>query len=604
MKRILMALSLLLSSCLVNAAVIQLGDFDGGTLGAQYGSVGADPKYAPVLNKLRQNKFSDARTAASQAVRLYPSEYHAHLLMVLTYVATEDFAAVDRHLAEVAHQVPAFEKPLRENLFTSYKGASRYFRALEVISDIKYESMTSELLGSIGEIYLAQGKFKNARTALSAALEKAPNQEDLRLELARTQVILRDFQSAKVTFRSISNSTDLKVAQLAAANALALNDLSEAGKYYEQILKNDAGDFLANLNRGVIALAKGNAQKAIPYFEQCLKTDRYSADAWVARYIAQRRSNQKPDSLKRAPNAVALDPLFAMTRIASGLGFTLEHVQTASNILPDLIYSARGTDKLDANLLGKAPLDLVWANLLYRLGYYQTLASLAEQKTLAASPWLDIVLARTDTKLGDSGSARERYETLMQQEKELLSPYVELAELDVADENYTSAIERYQHLLTKDGKRIDWLFQLSSLYNLADQGQNAIDSLMKARQLTNNPMIENQIAATYSEIIGDQKKAISVANEAIKKYPEQTILLDTVAWAYHLQGNYQKAADFYERMLKATGANHTPLTFYRIGLTYEKLGTKDPSRLYELSLNAGSEFEGSEHARKALLGSR
>lgn len=601
MKKILVAISFLLLAEYASAGLIQLEKMDGAVLENQYRRHITTPKYDSILSLLHKNEFQKAREEAILKVSQYPKEFSAHLLLILAYVATNDYSGIQKHLNEVAIQIPSYSIPLRENLFSTYKNYNRYFRALEAIKGVDYKLLSPEVLSSAGEIYLAQGKYNEAETALKESVAKTGGIGNDKLELARVYYVLREFAKAQslLTDLSIEQSGNPKILQLAAASSLAAGDLTSAKNFYDQILSINKKDFLANLNAGVIALVRGDNTYAVERLNDAVLADAESADAWVALYIAQSRLGQPTNALTNAPKTVQKDSGFALAQLASGK-LDDATIDNASNIIPDLKYLLHGDAR--QSFSNHNPLDLVYVSLLYHLGYYDAVVSHMDDKNkpVTKSDLQQLILARTYTKQGKEDLSNNQYQLLKKANGEMVSPYLELAELKYRQRDFTGAIQEYKAVLLKHPDRVDWLFQLSSLYSEAGLSGEAISTLENAKRLQSNPLIDNQIAAIYSEVMNDQDKAISLGTQALQQYPSAYILYDTVAWAYHQKGAYAKAAEYYEKLVKETGSNHSPQTFYRIGLTYEKLNSGNPSLYYELAMNAGSKFQGRDHAIKYL----
>lgn len=587
----------LLSSFGSFAGLISAIELDETALEKQYLALKNNPKLKRITNLLANGEYQEAKSRALAQVQESPQDYGAHLLAVLSYAALDEHQGLQKHLSIVASSNPHFELPLRESVFNVYIASKRYFLALNIVSGYQHFQLSENTLLAMAKIYNGQTKYQLAKSALEAVIAKEPSNQLAKFELALTYFVTRDFTAAEMLLSKLidNGKTDLKTLQLAASTAVSLDKLTSAVTHYESILDKAPEDVLANLNLAIIRLINGEPKRAESYLQKVLEKDELSEDAWVAMFIVQSEMDYRGGSLSSAPATLNQQPLFAFARLLE----TGERsfLSDAAKLFPDLRYS-------DLASLSKAQkLNTLFKGLLYQTGYYQYAISDNHDRADNNSSLAQLVVGRSLIKTDRIDEAREVYADILTEKNTLgwISATIELAELDYSDQRFESAKTAYQKLLAFDNKRVDWLFQLSSIYLSLENYEQAINTLVQASGLTSHPYVTNQLAAIYSEFINNQPKAISLASQALNDYADLPTLLDTLAWAYYQNEEFTKASKVYIELLGASGSNLPPETFYRIGLVFEKAKVSGAAELFELALNAGADFEGETHAKQYLL---
>ncbi len=99
----------------------------------------------------------------------------------------------------------------------------------------------------------------------------------------------------------------------------------------------------------------------------------------------------------------------------------------------------------------------------------------------------------------------------------------------------------------------------------------------------------------------DLSRAMDLAQSALKRRPDEPVVLDTVGWVHFRQGDPKRALD-YPRTAKAR-LPENPEINYHYGMALASAGDKDEARKYlEKAASAEGDFLGKAEAAEALKG--
>lgn len=557
-------------------------------------------EYSDVIASLKAQAYDDARGAAEKIVANKPEKYPGHLLLVFSYLGKEDFAAINRHLNEVERTLPQFSPALKENVFRVLMKERRYFRALDIVKDLEPAKRSAQLNLDIGRVYIAQSRYEEATVALSQSLAKNHALTDARYELGRALFIQGKYKNALDEFTALmaNGQTSDQLNQLIGASYLGLGKYQEALGIFKKIASTNPDDVLAQLNIGIIELYLKNHEQSLIHLVASQKKDR-TADSIAAQLLVLKKLNKNNEAsliFSGLSQELASDPIVQLAALTlESNELTEKSKQSMAKIFPDANFLKQG----DLAFLAEHSHEIAIAALLYKQGMYLAVGDIyASQDKHKVHPWLSLAYARSLVKTNKINESIDIYLKLGREHPALVSPKLELAEVYYHQKKYSAAINTYLSLPVNSN--LEWKLQLGNLYNANQQYDLAIKVYSEALAIQPDPYIINQIAATYSERMGQYAKAIKVINDANinQQYPA---LWDTLGWAYYNVNDLKQSLAMYARLLKATGNNQSPETFARMARAYEKNGDIKQSRLlYEMSLNTGHEFDDEAFAQKKL----
>jgi Flp pilus assembly protein TadD len=109
----------------------------------------------------------------------------------------------------------------------------------------------------------------------------------------------------------------------------------------------------------------------------------------------------------------------------------------------------------------------------------------------------------------------------------------------------------------------------------------------------------NNLAWIYSEQGKNIDVALSLAQKAREKLPEDPAIADTLGWIYYKKNTYLKAINLLKESSEKLGEN--PVVRYHLGMAYYKNGDKDQAkRELKTSLKLNTNYPGAEEAKKVL----
>lgn len=115
--------------------------------------------------------------------------------------------------------------------------------------------------------------------------------------------------------------------------------------------------------------------------------------------------------------------------------------------------------------------------------------------------------------------------------------------------NYSRALEIMQILAATDASdefyqlRIGWLHYLSGQYAEA----------LKSYQLSNKngSSLDAQIGILNCQLaLGKWNDSLNIANEILKSYPQNTLILSKAAYASYMKQEYKQAADYFAKIIR------------------------------------------------------
>ncbi len=114
----------------------------------------------------------------------------------------------------------------------------------------------------------------------------------------------------------------------------------------------------------------------------------------------------------------------------------------------------------------------------------------------------------------------------------------------------------------------------------------------------------NDLAALLSDhgkTKEDLDRALALAQGALKRRPEEGVVLDTLGWLYYRKGNAKRALEYLQTAQKKFPEN--PEVNYHLGMALVQDGKKQGAKGYlQKSLAGKEEFIGKEEAAKTLAG--
>jgi tetratricopeptide (TPR) repeat protein len=166
-------------------------------------------------------------------------------------------------------------------------------------------------------------------------------------------------------------------------------------------------------------------------------------------------------------------------------------------------------------------------------------------------------------------------------------------------------IKKYLNLMEQNPDNLSIAMLLAAFFEQKGDHAKAID--VYEHVLNKNANMEvaaNNLAYNYAEYEPSKEnlaKAKELITPLLEKYRTDPHILDTGAWIFYRQGDFEGARDL---LVDVTGKIESiPSIGYHLGMSYLRLGDKLGARKFlALSLSGKQEFSGKKEAEKVLFG--
>lgn len=200
----------------------------------------------------------------------------------------------------------------------------------------------------------------------------------------------------------------------------------------------------------------------------------------------------------------------------------------------------------------------------------------------------------------DLQKARERFETAIEKDPNVLAPYVALARIYVHENKLDDAVTQYETIIGKDPKYLAGYMTLGTIYEQQGDGEKAEQYYRKALEINKDfAPAANNLAWNLAERGKNIDEALGFAQAAKEKMTENAAVMDTLGWIYYLKGSYLSAIEEFRDSVTLDPEN--PVLYYHLGLAYRKNNQPEKAReSLERALKIDKNFKWAEEARKAL----
>lgn len=140
--------------------------------------------------------------------------------------------------------------------------------------------------------------------------------------------------------------------------------------------------------------------------------------------------------------------------------------------------------------------------------------------------------------------------------------------------NYKVAVQFFEQAIAKDSTKANWIYETGLTYFAIPNAKKAIEyfelAIAKGYKTTND-VLEN-LSNAYIQS-GQPQKGIQLMEKLLEKKPADMEILWNLAQAHYRTEKYDKAIEYWDRMLYYDKDNAKPL--YMMGLCYQKKGEKE-----------------------------
>lgn len=205
-------------------------------------------------------------------------------------------------------------------------------------------------------------------------------------------------------------------------------------------------------------------------------------------------------------------------------------------------------------------------------GQSQKAISLAQQCTNCSE--VEKVLGMSYYQAEDYGKAEKYLNAAIQKNDKDGQIVYTLGRTYLEMENEKKAIPLFEKAILLEPTRNNWMNELGLIFYNQSDYKNALKYFKMAEDAgitKNNDFMENlAFAQLYT---GDADNAMKNLNAILDKKPNNTQLMNDIAFAMYSTKRYEGAIEFYQKLLTVNPKDASSL--YMAGMTFQKMGQKE-----------------------------
>ena len=469
--------------------------------------------------------------------------------------------------------------------------------------------------GALVRLYMAEGKKADAEALLKQAkVDLSDNPEGYRL-LGDFYFAIGDLDKALAEYSSLysDHPKNTQVKRNYIQILILKNQLNEAGKLNDELLKANAHDVDALVYRGQIQLRRNDAAGAVDALQQALKNDSSNAvahyqlgAAFDMQHNDARAESEWREAVRLRPDLT--DAQRALATLETRRGDLEALTQTAQQIIsgapqsPDGYlmramaemnrqkYSDAQQDLTKAmGLAPGSPVPYVQMGNLYQLQkqyleaikfYQQALdkdgastdalqgimniyllqkqpnqAIAAARAQIAKSPntsgFYDLLGTALFQNKKDLTGAEAAFHKAIDIDKNNSDALLKLGEVQAAQGSVSQALALYQRSIKDHPREIAFYILAGEMDESQSDWNNAKAMYQKALEIQpDNPLASNNLAYVMLQQGGNVDVALAMAQTARRGMPDSSNAADTLGWAYFHKGVYQSAINMFQESLR------------------------------------------------------
>lgn len=349
-----------------------------------------------------------------------------------------------------------------------------------------------------------------------------------------------------------------------------------AGEHLQKVLSATPDHVQSQLLMGIISFTNGDLQIAEEYLSRvvnALPGNPQAVKILGATRIKQREPEKAIEVLepfvRQVPDAQSMALLGSAYMLKGDQEKGQEWLSQAVEASPDVaalrtqlaltLLAGGETDKAITELQSAVDLgqDILQADVLLVLAH---LKSKEFDKALKASEALeqrmpDSAIAFNLTGLallsqGDKEKARTRFGKALDLDPEFLTAALNLARVDVADDNLDGAQKHYEYVLRKKPKHMGAMLGMAALAERREDPKGLVAWLEEAQEANPDSVQPGLLLAKHYIARKEPLKAVPIANELTRQFPDQPQVLEMLARAQSLAGETSGAIRTFEQLLQ------------------------------------------------------
>jgi tetratricopeptide (TPR) repeat protein len=553
---------------------------------------------------LRQNEQARAEGEFKAALNLAPKSSEVYSALGTLYWSRNDLKEADQAL-KTAADLAAPRTPMRLRYADFLVKTGVNAEAKKILEEI--ERKTPDYLPP--RVYLMRiACAEHQDEACAARVQNVLAQDSVNydalflsasINLAKGNIekAVGEFEQLAVTY---SQSAQVRY-QLARAYLLWANSVTPVQRQNlidsAESNLNDAVALDPRFDQAIVLLAelkinKGNPAAAVDLLAPLTKERPQIAQAQsllASAYLAQQKRDEALAVYRHMTELFPKDPqpFFLMGNILLGKGQQQEARQAfekSADIAPDYLPAI---EKL-------ADLDLAAKEYISAMGRVQKLIEADPKQAQAWALRGKIYWAQKDFAHAEADLLKA-----IELDPNLVPAHWLLAQVYIATNRQQQAIEKLNESVEKNAN-VSTLMVLALLQDRLKNFEAARDAYEKVLTLApNSSLAMNNLAALYSERLGQLDKAYDLAMKAREATPNEPYVADTLGWILFKRGDYGSARRLLEE--SAGRLPDQPEAQFHLAMAHYMTGDEERARLgLQKATDASGDFPGKDEARQRL----
>jgi len=571
-----------------------------------------------------EGDLKGATDEAQKAVALAPQEYQPYMTLALLQIRAGQPDTAGQNLKKAAELAPT--SPQTQLALAGFYQSRRQFAEAEqqLKLAIAASPKTPELRAALVKLYGGQGKKAEAEQVAQEAKRDMPDISGGYRILGDYYFAIGDFDRATNEYAALyhDHPDDIQVKKNYIQLLILKNQVDDAAKLNDEILKLNANDPEALVYRGQILLRQDKSADAINTLQNAIKNDPNNG---VAHYhlgtaLYQQGSivqaeNEWREAVRLRPDLVEGHRALAQSALRRADMAALE--QSANQIInlqpgaPDG-YLLRAGASINRHQYPKAEQDIRKAmsvapqstGPLVQMGnfnliqknyaeagkwYQQALdrdshsvealngvmsvyfLQKQDDKAIAAansqiakvpdsSGFYDLLGTALFNKKKDSAGSEAAFKKSLELNPNNADALAKLGQVLVSRGGTDEAIARYQQAVQQNSRASGFYYVLlGELYETKQDYANAKQMYQKAIAVrANDALASNNLAYLMVQTGDNLDAALALAQTARRGMADSPNAADTLGWVYYQKGSYRSAIDLFEESLKLAEKAKTP----------------------------------------------
>jgi len=553
---------------------IQVANGDKGKVAADIYNVRGDAYLA-------LSKTDKAKSEFEKALKEYPDSVDAYLgLGHVAEVSNDLNLALQQTETALSKDINSskswlMKARLLRDLRKSDDARSAYNRVLQ----IDQKNITAHL--GLASMALNAGRLDTAKAEVDAAVKIAPKALAVQYAVAVIDFKRGEYKNALETIQPVLKLApdNLPSVLLHGAIAFAEGSFEQARDDLSRVLARNPNDSYARRLLANTQYNLGETGKAMETLQPLLKPEVADVNALVLAGELQLKTKnyvKATEYLNKAieinPNSQQLQTTLAISHLGAG------DVEQGMSELEEAAKHATGQSQADVLLI---------VTHFRRKEYDEALTAISNlEKKVGSNPVTYNLRGAALAGKQDFSNARKAFEQALAIQPTYYSATANLVQLDVHDGKPDAARKRLEAYIEKDKKNMQAMMALAGVALIQKNEQEYVRWLEKARETQPDAILPYIKLADYYSIKKDKARALEIASEPVKAYPNSPEALELLGSTQLSVGNNEDALKTFTKLVAA--APNAPAAYLQLARAQSAVNKLIPERA---SLNKALELK-------------